>query len=229
MSRKLCTRNILDSNPPVFKLDGIWEEVLGSPERNGAWLIWGKEKNGKTSFALQLANYLSRSQKKEVKGKLVNATESVWYISAEEGLGANFKAALIRVGIPHDKKALFFSDFQTLDEIRKGLVTEKLKDGKLEKKRTKIKIVFLDNITVYADYLKQGALRELTEDFKDVLFIFLAHEERGDPATAVGKLCRKLAKVIVHVKGMACTVSGRCPGGKLVIDEEKAAICHGQD
>jgi len=32
--------------------------------------------------------------------------------------------------------------------------------------------------------------------------------------------------VIVYVEGLMCTVSGRVPGGSLVIDENRAALFH---
>jgi len=61
------------------------------------------------------------------------------------------------------------------------------------------------------------------------LFVFVAHEERNEPYTALARLIKKLAKVIVHVKGLTCMVSGRVPGGVLTIDEQMSRLYWGND
>jgi len=198
-------KNLYDKKHKTFVLDGVWKEVMGEPERHGAWIIYGLEKNGKTWFALLLADYLARFGK-------------VLYISAEEGAGSAFVDACARARISPNKKGLNVIEYEPMEDVSSYL-----------KKRKSARIVFIDNITIYADELKNGAFRKLLKEHPDVLFIFLAHEERGEPYTATAKLCRKLAKLIFHVQGLACTVSGRCPGGKLVIDEQRAALYHGQD
>jgi hypothetical protein len=68
---------------------------------------------------------------------------------------------------------------------------------------------------------------DLLNEHPKKLFIFLAHEQNGNPHTAAAVLCKMLAKIIIRVEGLACHVSGRCPGGTLIIDEEKALIYHG--
>lgn len=188
----------------MFEFDGIWQDVIGKPETNGLWLIWGPEKNGKTWCALMLADYLSQF-------------ERTLYISAEEGINKGFKDAIIRAQISALNKSLSFIDYETLPELADRLIRRKAP-----------RIVLIDNITVYNDELKNGALRKLEKDFPNVLFIFLAHEDRGEPYTATAKLCKRLAKIIIHVEGLACIVSGRCPGGRAVIDEERATLYHGE-
>jgi hypothetical protein len=85
----------------------------------------------------------------------------------------------------------------------------------------------VDNVTVYKEELKQKKLLELKEKYPDVLFVFLAHEERGEPYTSAAKLIRRLAKIIVYVEGLQATVSGRCVGGTYTINEDKAKLCWG--
>lgn len=205
MTRTLSIKNLYDKKHKTFAFDGVWLDVMGEPERHGAWIIWGQEKNGKTWFALKLAEYLSQKEK-------------VLYISAEEGIGKAFVDACARAKISPHNKGLNFKEYEPMEEVSAYL-----------KKRKSAKIVLIDNITIYQDELKNGHFRQLLKDHPEVLFIFLAHEERGEPYTATARLCRKLAKIIMHVQGLACHVSGRCPGGKIIIDEEKAAIYHGQN
>lgn len=205
MSRALTIKNVYDKKHTIIKMDEPWNNVFGEPEANGIWLIWGSEKNGKTWFALQLANYLS-------------LTTEVIYISAEEGIGKAFVETCKRAKINETNKRLKFFEYISLQELNEKLV-----------KRRSADIVFIDNITIYNDEMKNGQLRKLTNDFPNKLFVMLAHEERNEPYTATAKLAKKLAKVIVYVKGLACSIYGRVPGGTLTIDEQKAKLFYGNN
>lgn len=202
MTRAITLNNLRDKTFKTFDFKGIWADTFGQPEKNGAWLIYGAEKNGKTWFALKLAEYLSQFDK-------------TLYISAEEGTSKAFVDTVNRAQLEATRNLNFYEYI----EIEK--LTLKLK------KQRSPKIVVFDNITVYNDELKGGALARLLREHKNKLFIFLAHEERNEPYTAAAKMCRKLAKIIIRVKGLACFVSGRCPGGILTIDETKAQLYHG--
>jgi hypothetical protein len=202
--RTLSISNLHAKKHEAFELEGALSEVLGSPEKGGCWIVWGNEKNGKTWLILLLANYLSEYDK-------------VHFISAEEGTGRDFSAVCIRAKISPANKNLHIIDYETIEELSARL-----------RMRRSARIVIIDNITVYNEELKNGVVRQLLKEFPDVLFIFLAHEERGEPYTATAKLVKRLAKVIIYVHGLAADVSGRCPGGRLIINEDKAALYHGQ-
>lgn len=207
MSRALTIRNILDKKHDTFAFDGLYHEIFGNPEKSGAWLIYGKDKNGKTWGTLLLSAYFSSVL--DVK---------LLYISAEQGISKSFKDAIIRAKLDPTNKNFHFKGYISLEELYVLL-----------NKRNPPLVVVIDNITFYTDELKNGALKKLLKDFPNTLFIFLAHEERGKPYTAVATLCQKIAEIIIHVKGLMLIVSGRCPGGMLAIDEEKAALYHGQN
>lgn len=75
--RLLTMRNVYDKKISKFQFDGMWAEYVSpEPEDHGIWLIYGAEKNGKTTFALMLANYLRQMGR-------------VLYLSAEEGISAS--------------------------------------------------------------------------------------------------------------------------------------------
>jgi hypothetical protein len=97
------------------------------------------------------------------------------------------------------------------------------------RKRKAPKVVVLDNTTVYKDELQLKTLMALTEEFPDVLFIFLAHEEKGELYTTAAKNVRRLADIIFQVKGLTAFVSGRCPGGTVTVDEHKAELYWGTE
>jgi len=205
MARAKSISNIYSKKFKVFDFDGLWLKAMGKPEADGIWLVYGPEKNGKTWFSIKLAEYLSQFGK-------------VLYISAEEGTGKGIQDTFYRIGLNPSNRALQFEEYTPIEEL-----------DQLLSKRKSARIVFLDNMTIYADELKNGMLRKFTQKHSDKLFVIIAHEERNEPYTATAKLASKLAKVIVRVKGLACTVSGRVPGGVLTIDEEKAALYWGQE
>jgi hypothetical protein len=204
MSRALTTKNVYDYSPVRFLFTGIWRDVLGAPEMRGVWLVWGKDKNGKSWGTLLLVNYLST---------LVR----VLYISAEQGISGSFQDALKRASIDPQNKNINWLPFITILELRKRL-----------KGRSKPSVVVIDNLSFYSDELDKAELMKLINDFPHITFILLAHEDKGKPYTAVAGFAQKIAEIIIHVKGLLLIVGGRCPGGNVLIDEEKATLYHGQ-
>jgi KaiC/GvpD/RAD55 family RecA-like ATPase len=204
MSRALTLGNLYSKRHKTIVIDGIWADVMGEPEQNGVWLIWGKEKNGKTWFALKLAEYLSTFGK-------------VLYVSAEEGTDKTFVDACRRAKLNPNNRSLHFEEYISIEEL----------DVKLSQRKS-AKYVFIDNITIYADEFKGGVLREFVKKHSSKLLIFLAHEDRKEPYTSSAKLVKKIAKIIFYIKGLSAEVSGRCPGGILTVDEDKAALYHGE-
>lgn len=196
-------QNVLDKRYEILALEGIYEEVLGQPESNGLWLIYGAEKHGKSTFSLLLAQQLSKLKK-------------TVYIMAEQGFDKDFQDVILRLGIGAHNKELLFDEYVPIIDVDKML-----------RKRKQPDIIFLDNATVYADELKNGVLRQMLKSHPSKLFVLIAHEDKGEPYTATAKLARKLAKRIVRVEGLTAQVEGRGPGGTIQIDEQKATIYWG--
>lgn len=196
-------KNIIDKTFDKLPLEGVFQQALGEPESCGLWLIYGAEKHGKTTLSIILANYLSTLRK-------------TLYVMAEQGFDSDFQQALLRMNVDVRNKSLLLEEYISIDEL----------DRKLKLARHP-KIVFLDNITVYADELKNGGLRKLLKANKTKLFVMIAHEEKGQPYTATGKLAKKLAKRIIHVEGLAATVEGRVEGGQMRIDQQSSTLYWG--
>ncbi len=204
MPRAMTPRNLYEKQFITFPMAGLWQQAMGEPERSGIWLIYGPEKNGKTWFALKLAEYLSQ-------------WERALYVSAEEGTSKAFVDACRRAGLPPHIKALHFLEYTPISEL-----DEKLRGRKAPR------VIFLDNLTIYADELPAQAFKALMLAHPDKLFVLIAHEEKGQPYTAVAKRARKMAGIIIQVKGLTAFISGRCSGGAITIDEAKAALYWGQ-
>jgi adenosyl cobinamide kinase/adenosyl cobinamide phosphate guanylyltransferase len=204
MARGISVKTLYSKVYKDFKFTGVWEQVLGNPEKGKVWLIYGDEKNGKTLFALKLAEYLSEF-------------ESVLYISAEEGTSKSFQEnAQNRAKIDVKKSKIKFLEYEPISEIEKIL-----------NRRQAPKVLIYDNMTVYRDEMTYGVFRKLTTKYPNTTMIFIAHEDRGEPFTATAKTAKKLARIIFHVQGMTANVWGSCPGGRLIIDEQTAQLIYG--
>lgn len=146
--RTLSIKNVFNKAYETLDVDGIWKDVLGEPEANGAWLIFGRDKNGKTWLAITLALYLSQRKK-------------VLYISAEEGTGLAFKNTLVRVGAAAGDTNLHLLEYESWQEI----------DERLQRRRSP-EIVFIDNLTIYQDELKKSTLTNFLARHPSKLFVF---------------------------------------------------------
>lgn len=201
--RAMSIKNLYEIKHDTYQFTGEYHAVMGTPESNGTWLIYGAEKNGKTWSALLLANYLS-------------TFADVIYVSAEEGFSSEFVAGIKRAGISHDNTKIKFFGYLPIEELKTKLG-----------KRKKTRIVFIDNITVYKDELKHNAIHRLNKEYPNILFIYLAHQEQGKPYGATAQMCKKLAKIIIHVEGLQAQFSGRCTGGIMNINDKKAQLYWG--
>jgi KaiC/GvpD/RAD55 family RecA-like ATPase len=204
MVRALSIKNLYDKAFNFMPFEGVWKETLGRQTRSGIWLVYGFEKNGKTTFSLMLANYLS-------------SIERVLYVSAEEGADDAFVDTCRRAGVDYGNKSLRFWEYSTIDEL-----LERLGSRKAEK------IVFVDNLFVYRKEITEDTLIRLKREYPDTLFVFIAHEEKGEAYPGNAESCRKLAKVVFRVQGMAVEIGGRGgAGGTITVDHERALIYHG--
>jgi len=204
MGKSMTLGNLVSIKNKTMDVEGIWTDVLGKPQKKGLWLIWGNEKNGKTWFALKLANYLSNFEK-------------VLYVSAEEGTNKTFIDNCQRAGLNIGNRSLHFDRYLPIGEL----------DEKLSQRKS-ARIVFIDSITIYHEELKNGVFRKFANKHSKKLLVFLAHEDRKQPFTSTAKMVQRLSDIIFYIKGFKCFVSGRCPGGTLTIDEEKSALYHGE-
>lgn len=205
--RTKTLETIIDKKIERLKLFGVWKEAFGEPGRKGkVWIIYGEEKNGKTWLSILFANECAK-------------TEPILYLSAEEGLEESFQDVIKRANVDiKNKKFKAIGKGVTLQELDEYLST-----------RYAPKIIFIDNVTVYVEELKNGGLQKLLKNHPDKLFIFIAHEERGEPYTATAKMIKRLADRIVRVQGLVATVGGRTDGGKFIINQKKAMILFGSD
>lgn len=92
-----------------LEMDEGWENLLQNPAKNMKIAIWGKPKNGKTSAALQLANYLTKFG-------------SVIYNFADQGFSKSTQDLWIDSGLVNKPNATP-SDLTTSKDLEKELKT----------------------------------------------------------------------------------------------------------
>lgn len=216
--RRKTVKNVKEYENAKFEdFKGIWKDVLGTPERHGFWLVYGREKHGKSWLNLMLA-------------KMIHEYARTLYISAEEGFSEHFKGTMDRLSIDHNSSQLYFENEKLTIRDIEDEFEYKNKDGKVVQRRNAIEVVILDNLLVYLRIWKPSTIQSFFDKWsKKKLIIFVAHEDdKGDLVGAISKLVSQLAIVKFRVEGLNVNVSGRCPGGNIVINEERAALYHGQ-
>ncbi|MDX1350242.1 MAG: hypothetical protein R3279_08345 [Putridiphycobacter sp.] len=201
--RTKSVKNVLSKKFKTFDFKGFWLDVFGKPEQNGVWLIYGLEKNGKTWFTVKLAEYLSTF------GKTL-------YVSAEEGLSMTFQEVLDRANIDFKKSKLHFQEYEAFETSLTRL------EG-----RGAFRIIIFDNVSFYGAEIRKSDITDLMKKYKNTLFVFLAHEDRNKPEGATAQFIKKMSKIFINIKGLRAFVAGRCPGGTIDIDIEKAQLYHG--
>lgn len=97
---------------------GVWKTFLGMPSENFKIMVYGRAGNGKSTFSLLLAGYLSR-----------NLHKRVLYVAGEERFGYTLKEKVQRLGIANENlyladelpysfngyDVIFFDSVNTLD------------------------------------------------------------------------------------------------------------------
>lgn len=203
--RALTVQNLYSKRYKTYEFSGIFKEVFGQPSIHGIWLIYGKDKNGKTWGTLLIVNYLSQFAK-------------IWYISAEEGTDMEFQAAAKRANIDPNNRNIHFSEYVGIEDIKSRLSARKAPH-----------VVVIDNLSMYKGEISSEGVKQLKLEHPDTHFIMVAHEERGQPYTAAAIMAKKLAKVIIRAQGLALMIGGRVPGGQVTIDDKKALLFHGDE
>jgi nucleoside-triphosphatase THEP1 len=197
MKRAYSVRNVADAKFKTLHLEGAWESAIGTPELTGSWFIYGAPKNGKTTFALQLAKYLTGFGR-------------VAYDSVEEGLSLTMQMAMERVGMEEVGSRLVLLEKEDVAELTERLKRHKSPD-----------IVIIDSVQ-FLD-LKFSEYKQLKEAFPDKLFIYISHIEGKQPEGNTARRIWRDANVYFSVEGFRAFPVSRYGGGEPVdIYPEKA-------
>jgi len=199
IKRALSVDNVLRAKFTSFEFEGVWRRSVGCPERSGTWMIYGPPKNGKTTFAMQVARQLTQFT-------------PVLYNSVEEGISLSIRHALEREFLPHVKPVNPFTlvDSESPEELTKRLLL-----------RRSAGVVIIDSVQFWDIYFEH--YKKLKKMFPSKLFIYISHQQGWTPQGAVARRIWRDASVVWHVDRFKAFPSGRYGGGEeIVISEERA-------
>lgn len=201
MKRALTITDIRSYKATTYLLDGGLGDALGEVELTGSWIVWGGSANGKTRFALQLAKALAKHVR-------------VAYDSLEEGLSLSMRHAIEDVGFSDVKRNFVLLDGEGIPELRERL-----------KKQRSPKVVIVDSLQytglTYTEY------KELRNEFRSKLFIFISHAEGHNPKGAVANSVKYDAFVKIYVEGYRAYPQSRYGGGADYVIWEEGAEQYG--
>lgn len=197
MARAYSVTNVLDAKFNTLEFHGKWRDAIGCPELTGSWFILGLPKNGKTSFAMMLAKYLTGFKR-------------VAYDSVEEGLSLSISEALRRVKMEDVKTKFILIDKESVDELIARLDKHKSPD-----------IIFIDSVQ-FMD-LKFSEYKRLKSRFPKKLFVYISHIDGKQPDGATAKRIWRDANVIFRIEGFKAFPTGRYGGGEPITISEKLA------
>ena len=180
---------------------GKWRECFGEPSVSGCWIIYGTSGSGKTSFALQLAKYLTNFDR-------------VLYWSREQGNTRTFQDAWKREKMSDCGTGIMVADEDaSFDNIEQIMM-----------RRKGCGVLITDSLTALKYYTEQIDGEPVTKQFnviscerfrkrmKNKLLIWLSHEKNGLPDTNVGDYIMKLSDLKMRVEGFKVMTNSRAGG-----------------
>ncbi len=192
--QRACTvRNLYAAKFSEFTFDGDWLKLLGNPERSGSWCIHGGSGEGKTTFAMQLAAYLSTH-------------ERVLFNSVEMGMSKATRLTMQRAGITPEHNILIVNeDFEQLCARLEAASSQK--------------IIITDSVD-YFNMDKEG-FRLLEKQFSNRLFIWLCHGFGKDPELKLSVHIKRKSHVKIKIEGYKALATSRFEnsGEKVIWDE----------
>lgn len=197
MDKALSISNVLNAKFHTLDVEGEWLSAIGQPELTGSWMIYGAPKNGKTTFAMMLAKYLSRFAR-------------VAYDSIEEGLSKSIQMSMERARMMDVSGRVVLLDKEPFPELVSRLHRRKSPD-----------VIIIDSVQfmdlTFAEYKK------LKSAFSTKLFVYVSHVSGRQPEGNVAKRIWRDANVYFRIEGFrAFPVSRYGGGGTIDVWKEKA-------
>lgn len=186
--RAISMHELFNTKFQLAEFEGEWLEFMGRPELSQTWFVYGNSSNGKTTFTLMLAKYLSTFDK-------------VLYNSVEEGLSESFRLAVSRAGISPNDKNIMLLDQEPIEALIERL-----------KRRKSPNIIVIDS--VQEAQMKFEDYRLLRDTFPEKLIIYISRADGKNPEGATARAIKYCANVKIWVEGYVATCRSRYGGEK---------------
>lgn len=197
MARAYSINNILNTKFKHLEFTDEWLDAIGEPQPTGTWFIYSEPKNGKTTFNMMLAKYVTRFGR-------------VLYLSYEEGISSTIRKALIRVNMKEVGCKIAVADGENFDELTKRLDKHRSPD-----------FIVIDSIQFSG--LTWDDYKRLKFRYPRKVFIYISHVEKGKPDGKTAINIWRDANAIFRVEGFRAFPVSRFGGGKPIDIWPKAA------
>ncbi|MEH0007584.1 MAG: hypothetical protein V6Z82_02545 [Flavobacteriales bacterium] len=190
MKRAVSVKELKAMQFDGYPFKGPFYELVGSPSKGCVWLIWGESGNGKTSFLMQLSNYLAEYGK-------------VMYNSLEEGIGQTLRLATIRNGLTGENSYPVQLQQESMTDLTVRL-----------RKRRSANFVIIDSF----QFAKLNALSfaffcdEFKARGKNILFI--SHADGNKPMGRSANSARYYADIKIRIEGFKAFPISRFGGSQ---------------
>jgi hypothetical protein len=184
VGRSISVSEILRKNYKVYDLGEPWVSAFGQLSDPFHMMVFGKPKNGKTSFIMQFCKALAMAHIK------------VYYNSAEEGDSKTIQDAFVRVNMGEVPPGMFIlGDNDSYSEM----------EAKLSRNRARV--VVIDS----RDYMKLTTeqWKRITRKYPRKSFILICWEQAGKPAGHYAKEIEFQVQGVVHVRQFVARCTGR--------------------
>lgn len=178
-SRKFRTANLAPE----------WTEHLGTVELGATILIWGESRNGKTSYALQMAKAFAMGGHRTL------------YMPLEEGPSLSLVKAMKRVRIEEARKLIVASPDMILEDLDTAL-----------SERNAPEVVVIDSLQYSG--LSYAQYKEMRATHKSTTFIITSHADGRDPRGTTAQAIKYDAGVKVFVADYIANAASRYGGGE---------------
>ncbi len=197
MARAYSISNILNTKFKHLEFTGEWLDAIGEPQPTGTWFIYSEPKNGKTTFNMMLAKYITRFGR-------------VLYLSYEEGISSTIKGAILRVNMKEVGCKISVADGENFEELTKRLDKHRSPD-----------FIVIDSIQ-FSD-ITWDDYKRLKVRYPRKVFIYISHVENGKPDGKTAVKIWRDANAIFRVEGFRAFPISRFGGGKPIDIWSKAA------
>ncbi|ADX66863.1 hypothetical protein [Weeksella virosa] len=200
-SKALSVDNLLNLKFHPLEFEGKWHESFGTPDESFSAIVWGLRSNGKTSFAMQWAKYLTKF------GRVV-------YNSLEEGASPTIQKAIKEHGMKQCGRKFILLDREPWEDM-----VERMKAHKSPQ------FLIVDSVQYTGATIQQyKELKEYMKQKKKGL-IFISHAKGSEPKGALAEFISYDVDLKIPVKGYRAFPEGRLNGGGKFFDiwPEKSA------
>lgn len=189
MQRGYTPNEILSKKFNLLDFEGEWRESLGTPDKAFSAIVWGASTNGKSSFAMQLARYLTKFGR-------------VAYNSLEEGISHTMKMNLKRHFMGTTVSRFILLDREPFPALMERMSKHKSPD-----------FLFIDSLQYMGINRQQyKELKELMQS-KGKGLIFVSHAQGKEPKGALADFIRYDVDLKLRIEGYRMFPSGRLNGG----------------